>query len=433
MRTLVYFTARGVILALCFIVSLNVHSQDINYARKVIDTLASESMYGRGYVNNGSNLAAAYISNEMKRLGLQSFTEDYHQPFHLNIKSYPGEVLLAINNTVVKAGEEFMIISGSPSVNNEFQLYPIDSTMLESKRMLRRMHKMDLSNTFIIYNRDEMKGKYKSLSDSLLRTNYLGCAGFILTTHKEKINWSVAAPAEILPYPIINMLAKAVPLNPVTLKLTIELSAFESYPVSNVVGYIRGTSQADSMVVVTAHYDHLGMMGNEVMFPGANDNASGIAMMLNLAAYYMQEANQPEHSIAFMAFAGEEVGLKGANWFTQNPLFPLETIKFLINLDMVGTGSEGITMVNAVQFPKYYERMVKINADNEYLLTVKERGESCNSDHCPFYKEGVPAVFIYTMGKEHQEYHNIYDRADRVPLTEYEDLFRLLRDFIKTL
>jgi ABC-type multidrug transport system fused ATPase/permease subunit len=78
-------------------------------------------------------------------------------------------------------------------------------------------------------------------------------------------------------------------------------------------------------------------------------------------------------------------------------------------------------------------RVLKINADNEYLMKVAKRGESCNSDHCPFYKKGVPAVFIYSNGKEYLEYHNPNDKAENLPLTEYSDIFRLIRDYINSL
>jgi Zn-dependent M28 family amino/carboxypeptidase len=175
------------------------------------------------------------------------------------------------------------------------------------------------------------------------------------------------------------------------------------------------------------------MMGKDAYFPGANDNASGVAMMLDFADHYSNAANQLPYNIVFMALAGEEIGLKGSKFAVENSLFPLDKIKFLINLDMVGTGSEGITMVNGVQLLEYYEKMVKINADNEYILKVAKRGESCNSDHCPFYKKGVPAVFIYSMGNEHMEYHSLNDKSHLVPFTEYEDIFRLIRDFINTL
>jgi Zn-dependent M28 family amino/carboxypeptidase len=196
------------------------------------------------------------------------------------------------------------------------------------------------------------------------------------------------------------------------------------------IGYVRGVVEPDSFLVFTAHYDHLGRMGKDVYFPGANDNASGTAMLLDLARYYSAEGKQPWYSIAFICLSGEETGLNGSGYYTRNPLFPLKQIKFLVNLDMVGTGSEGITMVNATVFKEAYERMVKINADHEYILTVKQRGESCNSDHCPFYQMGVPAVFIYSQGKEFTEYHNPDDKSSILPLTEYKDIFRLMVDFM---
>jgi Zn-dependent M28 family amino/carboxypeptidase len=136
--------------------------------------------------------------------------------------------------------------------------------------------------------------------------------------------------------------------------------------------------------------------------------------------------------MAFMAFSGEEAGLIGSDFYVKHPLFPLSQIFFLINLDMVGTGSEGITVVNGKTLIHQFGRLVKINSDNEYIMKVAPRGESCNSDHCPFYKMGIPAVFIYSLGKEHKEYHNIYDSADRIPFTEYDDIFRLLRDYVNT-
>ena len=134
--------------------------------------------------------------------------------------------------------------------------------------------------------------------------------------------------------------------------------------------------------------------------------------------------------MAFFAFSGEETGLLGSTFCADHsPIVP-GNVKFLLNMDMVGTGSEGITMVNATIFKEAYNRMVKINADNEYIRTVKERGESCNSDHCPFYRKGIPAVFVYSMGQEFGEYHNPDDISAKLPLTEYEDIFRLLVAFM---
>ena len=92
-------------------------------------------------------------------------------------------------------------------------------------------------------------------------------------------------------------------------------------------------------------------MGKDVYFPGANDNASGVAMLLNLANYYSKKENQPKCSIAFIAFAGEEAGLLGSKYFSEHPLIPLNKMKFLVNLDLLGTGDEGMMVVNATCIP----------------------------------------------------------------------------------
>jgi Zn-dependent M28 family amino/carboxypeptidase len=85
-------------------------------------------------------------------------------------------------------------------------------------------------------------------------------------------------------------------------------------------------------------------MGEDTYFPGANDNASGISLLMNLAKYYA--ANPQEYSIGFICFAGEEAGLVGSHYFTENPLVSLKKVRFLLNTDLAGTGEEGITVVN---------------------------------------------------------------------------------------
>ena len=132
--------------------------------------------------------------------------------------------------------------------------------------------------------------------------------------------------------------------------------------------------------------------------------------------------------IAFICFTGEELGLLGSAFYVQHPEFPLSKIKFLINLDIVGTGDEGIKVVNATEFPKQFDQLVKLNDKDQYMKVVSPRGKAANSDHYPFYVNGVPCFFIYTMGGI-AAYHDIYDRAETLPLTKYEDLFKLLIDF----
>jgi hypothetical protein len=99
---------------------------------------------------------------------------------------------------------------------------------------------------------------------------------------------------------------------------------------------------------------------------------------------------------------------------------------------MVGTGSKGIRVVNGETYEKEFTTLERINQEKNYLAVVGKRGPSSNSDHYPFFEKGVPAVFIYTTGDEFREYHNIYDVPEKLPFTKYNELFRLLSDFVKT-
>ncbi len=194
---------------------------------------------------------------------------------------------------------------------------------------------------------------------------------------------------------------------------------------------IACTQAADSFIVFTAHYDHLGKMGKETIFPGANDNASGASVLLDLANYYTNKAETGNYCYVFIAFGGEEAGLVGSKYFTEHPSFALDKIKFLINLDLLGNGEEGITVVNGRLHKKEFETLVKINDEKGYLEAVNARGKARNSDDYYFTEKDVPAFFIYTLGKN-KAYHDIYDKPETLLFPEYNDLFDLLTDFVST-
>jgi len=170
----------------------------------------------------------------------------------------------------------------------------------------------------------------------------------------------------------------------------------------------------------SAHYDHLGQMGSAI-FRGANDNASGVAMLLTLAEYYGE--NQPKFDTYFLFTTAEEIGLLGSRYFIENAPFDLGKIRLLVNLDMVGTGDEGITVVNAKKHNRYFELLQKLNKDR--ITNIKARGEACNSDHCFFDQIGVPAVFIYTLGGK-QAYHDVYDNGEGLSLDAFDELHDLI-------
>jgi Zn-dependent M28 family amino/carboxypeptidase len=196
------------------------------------------------------------------------------------------------------------------------------------------------------------------------------------------------------------------------------------------MAYIPGKEVTDTFIVFTAHYDHLGKIGPDVIFRGANDNASGVAMMLSLAKYFSENRHLCKYSIAFIAFAGEEAGLIGSKFFTMNPVFPLKNIRLLVNVDLMGGGEDGITVVNAKENPRIFNLMKSINDELQLLKAIKERSNAPNSDHYYFAEAGVPAIFIYTMGT-YKHYHDVNDRAENLQLTKFNQVFTLITELIK--
>ena len=151
---------------------------------------------------------------------------------------------------------------------------------------------------------------------------------------------------------------------------------------------------------------------------------------LNLARYY---ASHPErYSIGFVLFAGEEIGLLGSEYFTEHPPLSLKNIRFLLNTDLAGTGDEGITVVNATEFPDAFRLMTLLNDSAKWLPAINARGKAANSDHYYFSEKGVPAFFFYTLGGI-KAYHDIYDKPATLPLTKHEALFQLVTCFFHSL
>ena len=190
---------------------------------------------------------------------------------------------------------------------------------------------------------------------------------------------------------------------------------------------MEGLEAPDSFIIFCGHYDHLGKMG-EATFYGANDNASGIAMLLDMASYFTK--NPQKYSIAFIAFGGEEAGLVGSYNYVQSPEIPLSKTRFVFNMDLMGSGDNGATIVNGSVFKGAFEALSAINEKNDYLPRIKVRGKAANSDHYFFTEAGVPSFFIYLMG-EYTHYHIPADNAENLHLGEYYDRsFKLIRDFI---
>ncbi len=416
-------------------------AQDKTYAIKVVDTLASSSMHGRGYVNGGDQIASEYISNEFKSFNLVSFEKSgsYFQEFSFSVNTFPGRVEMTFHfnggaSEKCEPGEKFMVRSSSPSIKGHFKVVRLDSTIAHSRTKWDAFVAEDHKKVFVLVDTAGVRDKQELLRMTNFVKYPINVKGILLPVKLEHVEgadncsrlppWDFAMVQSTVP--VIEIDPSLAAANEIDVRIGAKF--LKSYTSRNVLGYVRGSEQPDSFIVYTAHYDHLGQMGKNVYFPGANDNASGVAMMLNLAKYYSMPEHKPKYSIAFMAFSAEEVGLIGSNYYTKHPLFPLASIRFLINMDILGTGDDGITVVNATLFNPEFVKFKALNDSANYLPLVKPRGKAAISDHHFFTEKGVPCFYIYTLGGI-KAYHDTCDRPQTLPLTEFDDLFRLLHDF----
>ena len=412
----------AVLISLLFFTTV-LFSQNVPYVRGMIDTLASFGFYGRGYVNHGDKIAADFIVKHLKKNKLKFFAQDTMQRFLLNVNTFPGELELKINGFVKIPGTDYIVAPNSQTINRSYKALVLNEKTLCTPKLIKKFTKKKVSNIALVVDTG-----FKDMKNSKLQETPL-----LVIIRDKSISWHVSNEQIKKEYAEITIMRNALPEKIKKVSVNIEAKQQDNYTTQNVIGYISGRVYPDSFIVFGAHYDHLGMMGSKTYFPGANDNASGTAMSLDLSVYFSKPENQPDYSMAFIFFSAEEAGLLGSEYYTEHPLFPLKNIKFMLNLDMVGTGSEGIKVVNGSIFKPEFEKLKALNEKGGYVKSVNERGEAANSDHYYFYKKGVKSFFIYTLGGEYKQYHTVGDKAAGLPLTKYTELFRLVCDFVKNL
>jgi hypothetical protein len=201
---------------------------------------------------------------------------------------------------------------------------------------------------------------------------------------------------------------------------------------ANLVGMVRGTASPEELLLLTAHYDHLGVR-NRVLHPGADDNGSGVAAMLQAAAWV---ARHPlRHSVVFIAFDAEEQGLRGAKHFVASPLVDLKRVRLMLNLDMVSRNDAATIFASGTSYHPELKEVVNRAAEGRNLKVVfghdrppKEAGGAADwtqqSDQGPFHTAGVRT--LYYGVEDHADYHKPTDTAGRIPRAFFTEVAELV-------
>ena len=364
------------------IVSSSLQAQDEGYARRVIRSLSSSAMYGRGASYKGDSIAAAYLADEFRKMGVKPLAQGYLQYYSYACYSHEGPISLSISGTELKPYEHYRI-------------YPAARYAVPKKLDAARWKKQLKDGTWLF------------------------------SVDKLDTYGPVVDPATDGSPICVEVLDSVLSKRPRKVQLAVPLHYHEAYRSQNVVGYVQG--EVDSMMVFTAHYDHCGTMGDGVLFPGAHDNASGVAAVMDIARRAC--LTKPHYTMVFMLFSGEESGLKGSKYAAEHPLIDFSRVRLLCNIDMFCGGDEGLMVFNAKSSDTkaYYERLKALNDKIHVAPEVRPRDNAPNSDHY-WFTSRCPAIFILTMGGPYGGYHDPADTCDACSLRHYRDYLKMLLD-----
>lgn len=209
----------------------------------------------------------------------------------------------------------------------------------------------------------------------------------------------------------------------------------EGKTIQNIHGMISGSSER--YLLITAHYDHLGERDSEVYY-GCDDDASGVASMLEIARYFKEDPSQ--HSIIFIAFDREEEGLLGSKYWADNPPIPLKEIDLIFNMDMVSKNDKNEIYASGAYHHPYLKRPIEEVGAHFKNLVVRfghDRPMSgpddwtYASDHGPFFRKGVP--HIYFGVEDHPYYHKPTDTFERTSFSFYSKVTNFLISTVERL
>jgi len=440
------------------------------YYNQAVEEISSEENFGRSEFGNGDIMAAKIIIDkalEIKDLAAKGQDASYqakavYPPFKSEVQpcdegrwasiegkekylpylqhlSMPmnvmrGDMAVSIDGKALKATYDFTAKEFSPTCHGEFGLKTVKDEKITEGEFVSYLNSGEFKDCFAVVSWQ----KYLELPANHFE-RYIPYLGKL---DKEKIAGVIMKDSELFPYfkarsyynldiPVLMATDAAIPEDGKSIKVDIDAKMLPRHDGHNIIAYLPGTDpEAEQYYTFIAHYDHLGLMGRDNIYPGANDNASGAAMLLTLAKFFSE--NRPSHGIQFIWLDTEEENLLGAFYYCGNPTMPLDKIKFLINLDMIADNTDHLaTECNEIGMSEL-AKIQAINSDNggytPFDITLQDLSD--NSDHFAFDDKGVPVVYFSTEGDYYQHYHTPRDTYKNSTDENFERLFRMLTKYI---
>jgi hypothetical protein len=473
------------LLNLVFIVfSYNLLAQSITEIelKKHVTYLASDALEGRKTGTEGDKKAAKYIRNEFKKNGLTLLGEKGYQYFDIitGIEATKNNHLM-IGNSHGKFMEDFIPvpISGNGTLEAEVVFVGFGLEIEEDSLKWNDYKNVDVKGKWVLIlqgdpeiEKSDSKFIPYSSDRSKVRTALKHGASGVLFVSGEKFdpkdkltelkfgrgNAQVEIPVIHIKGKIanqilqtektINEFEKEISLEKkeiafstkTNIKATVEI-IYTTKKTHNIIAMIPGKNKnlAQEFIVIGSHYDHLGFGGKNsgsrtpdtvAVHNGADDNASGIASLFEIAERFKDEKKKPERSIIFIAFGAEEMGLLGSAYYTRNPLKELAKTYAMINLDMLGrlNKSEPEVTISGTGTAKEFNQILDDYKDKYGFKTTYSPDGYGSSDHSSFYASNIPVLF-FTTGA-HQEYHTPLDDSDRINYSGQVNVTNLVYDVL---
>lgn len=419
--------------------------------RAHVGYLADDKLEGRRTGTAGEELAMDYISKQFREIGLMpKGTESFPQSFPVHDGKQMDPVTeLVINNNKLEPGKDFFVFPFSPDQKVE----ALPSISIQEVGM---PWFFDLKDVL-----EENKNNPHFDLVNYIRTNYKGIQDrgavamlfYNSSAIDDKLAFDPKDKSENLPIPAVYVSKEAAKKyfgdKFATLSIKLRTSTSEKNRVGhNVLGYID--NKAPTTVIIGAHYDHLGYgedggsldrTTGKHIHNGADDNASGTAALIELARM-LKSSKATNNNYLFIAFSGEELGLFGSKYFTENPAIDLKSVDYMINMDMVGRlndssktitiGGYGTSPAWATVIGKEYFKTPNGNKKTAPDLTIRfDSSGTGPSDHTSFYRKDIPVLFYFTG--THSDYHKPSDDADKINYAGIETIVLHIKHVVESL
>ncbi len=412
----------------------------VEYLKSEVGYLASDELKGRRAGDPGETLAANFIASKFKEVGLvpKGDNADYFQYFTINDgKVIAPSTFLTINGIKLEPGNDFYPLAYSkngsakgelsPGLHEKDQPWMID--LAESLEENKENPHFDINNLI----NDKLKSAKEKGASFVLFFNSSKGAEVLKFDGKDRTETAPLPVAFLTSKGRDKIIKEATDTYSIDAQLLVEPKIRKS---KNVVGYLDNNAQYT--IVIGAHFDHLGygedgnsmIRGGEAsIHNGADDNASGTSAMIELA--FQLKGNKAKHyNYLFIAFSAEELGLNGSKYFVENPTISLNSVNYMINMDMVGRmndSSKTITIGGYGTSPSW-QNMIASVKKKSFNVKFDSSGTG-PSDHTSFYRKDIPVLFFFTG--LHTDYHKPSDDADKINYVGMAQIVRFIQEMIE--